>query len=105
VLCWLLVAAIAARGAEPIPSTGAQAGTSNAAAAAAGGAGVKRERDAGDAGDDEGDEDDQDYGVPRSATAAVDIDLTQEVSRSVCTCETLGLCGSKISSLDSRVKH
>jgi hypothetical protein len=64
-------AAVAARGAEPTSN----AGPSNAAAAAAGGSGVKRERDAGD------DEDwEEGYGVPRSATAAVDIDLTDEVS-------------------------
>jgi hypothetical protein len=71
-------AAIAALGAEPTSvSTGGSA-AATAAAAAGGGrvnrqaAGVKREREAGGSGGDD------DY-VPRSATAANRVDLTEEV--------------------------
>jgi hypothetical protein len=89
-----ILAGIAAMGAEPAAAAGATAaaaGSSRQPAGAAacvkreaGVARVKRERDVG--GDGQGDDD---FVVPRSATAAVDVDLTEEASG-----EGGGLCFS-----------
>jgi len=94
-----LPAAISVLGAEPVTNNGApDEATSRpkapgAAAAAAGvkreGAGVKRER-----GPDSGDDDEP--AVPRSATAAERVDLTEEVSG---LCDRQSLLNKHCSSL------
>jgi hypothetical protein len=70
-------------GAEPAAAAGAAGSSRQPASAAArvkreAGVAVKRERDV------RGDQDADDFVVPRSATAAVDVDLTEEVRGSAC---------------------